>query len=71
MAIKTWKVSAQVNMDASRYDSVIVKANTERKARIKGEAILMKYYFYICDVKVKQIESSFNNFVHIKEEDGV
>ena len=56
MAIKKWKVSAEVDMDASKHDSVMVKANTERKARIKGEEELKKTHFYICDVKVEQIE---------------
>ena len=60
MAIKEWKVSAEVDMDASRYDSVIVKANTERKARIKGEEILKKYHFYITNVKVEQINEYHN-----------
>ena len=31
--IKTWEVRAEINMDASRYKTVTVKANTERKAR--------------------------------------
>ena len=56
MAIKTWKISAQVDMDANRHDSVVVKANTERKARIKGEEELKKTHFYICDVKIERIE---------------
>ena len=35
--MKTWKVTAELNMDASHYESIIVNANTERKARIIGE----------------------------------
>lgn len=35
--MKTWKATAELNMDASHYESVIVKANTERKARIFAE----------------------------------
>lgn len=31
--IKQWEITAEINMDASRYKTVIVKANTERKAR--------------------------------------
>ena len=31
--IKTWEVRAEINIDASRYKTVTVKANTERKAR--------------------------------------
>lgn len=30
--IKRWKVIAELNLDASRHDTVIVEANTERKA---------------------------------------
>ena len=32
--IKKWKVTAELNMNASHVESVIVRANTERKARI-------------------------------------
>ncbi len=35
--MKKWKVTAELNMDASHYEIVIVKANTERKARIFAE----------------------------------
>ena len=31
--IKSWWVVCEVNMDASHYEKMIVKANTERKAR--------------------------------------
>jgi hypothetical protein len=34
--MKKWKVTAEINMDASKYVSVIIEANTENKARIKG-----------------------------------
>lgn len=57
MAIKKWKITAQVDMDASRHDSVIVEANTERKARIKSvEALKAKGHFFVCDLKVEQLE---------------
>lgn len=37
MAIKKWEVTAEINMDASRYKTVVIKANSERKALIFGE----------------------------------
>ena len=42
--IKIWKIVAELNWDASNYKSIIVKANTERKARIIGEEKLEKEY---------------------------
>ena len=42
--IKIWKIVAELNWDASNYKSIIVKANTERKARIIGEEKLKKEY---------------------------
>ena len=35
--IRKWRATAEINMDASRYKTVEVKANTERKARILAE----------------------------------
>ena len=35
--MKNWKVTAEINMDASKYVSVNIKANTKRKAIIIGE----------------------------------
>ena len=58
MAIKTWMVTAEVDMDASRHDTVTVKANTERNARIKGEEELKKSHFFITDVKVELIKEA-------------
>lgn len=54
MAIKKWIVTGQVNMDASRYDTVTVKANTERKARILAEEEFKKKgYFFVTDLKIR------------------
>ena len=61
--MKTWKVTAEVNMDASHYDSIIVKANTERKARIFGEeALKKKGYFFLTNVEVKEIKEGDTSF---------
>lgn len=55
MAIKTWIATAEVDMDASRYDTVIVKANTERKARIMAEdAFKKKGHFFVTNLKIRQ-----------------
>lgn len=54
MAIKKWIVTAEVDMDASRHDTVTVKANTERKARIMAEdAFKKRGYFFVTDLKIK------------------
>jgi len=54
MAIKEWIVTAEVDMDASRHDTVTVKANTERKARIMAEdAFKKRGHFFVTDLKIK------------------
>ena len=41
-------------MDASRHDTVTVKANTERKARIMAEdAFKKRGHFFVTDLKIK------------------
>lgn len=35
--IKKWKVTAELNMNASHYEWCIVEANSERKARMFAE----------------------------------
>lgn len=55
MAIKTWIVTAEVDMDASRYDTVIVKANTERKAKILAEdAFKKRGHFFVTNLKIRK-----------------
>lgn len=55
MAIKTWIATAEVNMNASRHDTVIVKANTERKARIMAEeAFAKKGYFFVTNLALER-----------------
>ena len=54
MAIKEWIVTAQVNIEANRHASVTVKANTERKARIKAEEEFKKLdYFFVSNLVIK------------------
>lgn len=60
--IKSWKVTAEVNLCAGEYRSVVVKANTERKARIFGMNALKKQddIFFISKVQVVQIDTENN-----------
>ena len=53
--IKTWEVTAEVNMDASKHVSIIVSANSERKAKIIAEEKLKKEYFFVIIIKIRQI----------------
>ena len=46
--IKQWEITAEINMDASRYKTVIVKANTERKARQFAIEKLKKRWCIFC-----------------------
>ena len=42
--IKTWKVTAELYWSANREETVIVKANTKRKASIFAEKEFRKKY---------------------------
>ena len=54
--IKRWRVTAEINMDASRYKTVEVKANTERKAKILAEDKMKREgAFYVTNMSVEQI----------------
>ena len=56
MAIKKWLVRAEVNMDAGRYTSVVVEANTARKALIFGKKKLLENHFYVTNMKCELLE---------------
>ena len=59
MAIKEWIVTAEVDMDASRHDTVTVKANTERKARIMAEdAFKKRGHFFVTDLKIRKEDTN-------------
>lgn len=52
--MKTWKVIAELNMNASHWITFIVTANTERNARKHAEAKLKKdgaHLFHIISIK--------------------
>lgn len=54
--IKRWKVSAEVNLDASHYETVIIKANTQRKAVIYAiEKLKGKGFFHITNIGCKEL----------------
>ena len=50
-------------MDASKYVSVNVKANTERKAIIIGEEKIKKVYdaFFVTNIVAKEVEKETKN----------
>ena len=55
--IKTWEITAEVNMDASKMVSVEIKANTERKAIMFVKEKLKKDgYFQVLIRNVKLLE---------------
>ena len=57
--IKTWKVTAELNMDASKKKSVIVKANTERKARkFAEEKFKAEGAFFVWQLRVEEINDT-------------
>lgn len=52
--MKKWEVTAELNMCAEHYESIAVKANTERKARIKAEQYFKNNgAFFITNMTVK------------------
>ena len=55
--MKRWLVECEVNMDASREVSIIVKANTERKAESKAiNECFKKGYFYAKVISIGEME---------------
>lgn len=56
--IKKWKVSGELNMDASKYGEVFVYVNTLKKAYKIGEGELKKKYnaFYVTNLKVEEVK---------------
>lgn len=54
--MKKWKVTAELNMDASHYETIFVKANTERKAKIFAEEQFKKNgAFYVTNIKAELV----------------
>lgn len=53
--IKKWLITAEVNMDASRHESVVIEANSARKALIMGEKKLLKSYFHVTNMRCELI----------------
>ena len=55
--MKKWRVTAEINMCTEHYETVEVKANTERKARIFAEKEFKKNgAFFITNMSVEQIK---------------
>ena len=56
--MKKWRVTAEINMCAERYETVVVKANTERKARIFAEKEFKKNgAFFITNMTCELMQS--------------
>jgi hypothetical protein len=54
--MKWWEVTAEINMDASRYATVKVRANTERKARIFAEEKMKREgAFFVTNMTVREL----------------
>lgn len=49
-----WEIKAECNMDANNYQTVIVKANTERKAIMLGKKKLLETNFYVTNITARK-----------------
>ena len=58
--MKTWQATVQVNYDASHWEIVTVKANTERKARIAVENKLKSNGYFAVQI-IAVVESKLPN----------
>ena len=58
--MKSWQAVVQLNYDASRWEIVTVKANTERKARIAVENKLKNNGYFAVQI-ISVIESKLPN----------
>lgn len=55
--IKHWEVTAEINMDASKYKTVRVRTNTERKAILLAEKKLKEEgAFFVTNITIKKID---------------
>lgn len=55
--MKKWEVRAELNMNASHYETKIIKANTERKALMFAEEQFKKDgAFFITNMSAKEIK---------------
>ena len=52
--IKYWKVTAQLNWDASNVQSITIKANNQRKASEKGKEYFKKNG--ACNVIIESVQ---------------
>ena len=60
--IKIWQVKCEANMDAQTEVNIIVKANTERKAKMKAEdECRNKGYFHVRVLSCKEITKESEN----------
>lgn len=61
MAIKKWLITAEVNMCGNHHTSIVVEANSARKALIMGKKKLLESYFYVTDMKCQLMKDGDTN----------
>lgn len=52
---KKWKCTAEVNMCAEHIETVVIEANTQKKARMLAEKKLLENYFYVAIREVEEM----------------
>lgn len=56
--IKKWLAKAEVNMNASHYESVFIEANTERKALRFAETYFKNMgFFHVENLTVEEVQT--------------
>ena len=54
--IKIWEITAELNMDASRYEKVTVATNTRKKAiKLAEEKLKSEGAFYVFITEIKEV----------------
>ena len=57
--MKQWKVTAELNMNARHYETILVKANTERKARLFAEEKFKKNgAFFVTNMTIEEVKDN-------------
>lgn len=55
--VKRWKVTAEINMDASRYMTVEVEAKKERQAKILAEEKMKENgAFFVTNMRAEEMK---------------
>ena len=60
--IKRWRVTAEINCDASRYMTVEVEAKKEKQARILAEEKMKKNgAFFVTNMRAEEVKEENKN----------